>query len=162
VTVRRWVAGCALAACVVASCGDDALAPRAARDLAADYELVATAVENGDRTEARRSVRTLVRSVHELEAAGVIDAERAEAIRSAVEHVLADLRLLPAPSPSPSPSIEPSPPAPTVEPDTTEDGDADAEGDENGRGGWSDGGPGNSDGKGNGKSHGHAKGHDKR
>jgi hypothetical protein len=152
VTVRRWIAGCALATCVVASCGSDALAPRAARDLAADYELLATAVESGDRAEARSSVRTLLRSVDEFEAAGVIDAERADAIRAAVDQVVADLRLLPAPSPTPS--IEPSPPAPTVEPEATDDGD--------GHGGWSDGGPGNSGSKGNGKGHGHAKGHDKR
>jgi hypothetical protein len=153
VTVRRWIAGSALAACVAVSCGGEALAPRAARDLAADYELLATAVESGDRPEARSSVRTLVRSVQELEAAGVIDAERAEAIRSAVEQVLADLRLLPAPSPTPSPSTEPSAPAPTAEPEATDD---------DGHGGWSDGVPGNSGGKGNGKGHGHAKGHDKR
>jgi hypothetical protein len=154
VTVRRWIAGCALATCVVASCGSDALAPRAARDLAADYELLATAVESGDRAEARSSVRTLLRSVDEFEAAGVIDAERADAIRAAVDQVLADLRVLPAPSPTPSPSIEPSVPAPTVENEASDDGD--------GHGGWSDGGPGNSGSKGNGKGHGHAKGHDKR
>jgi hypothetical protein len=157
VTARRWIAGYAFAACVAASCGGDALAPRAARDLAVEYELLTTAVEVGDRAEARRSVRALGRSAEELEAAGAIDAERAEAIQAAVEQVLADLRLLPAPSPSPSPSpspaVEPSAPAPTAEPDASEGDDAGG----NGHGGRSDGGPGNSGGKGRG----HAKGHDK-
>ena len=157
-TMKRWLAGSVIAASALTSCGGDALAPRAARDLAASYDVLATAVEAGDRVEARRYLRQLVRSVAELESAGAIDPGRADEIIAAADDVAADLRLLPAPSPSvaPPPSVAASPSPASSSPVPSDDGVEDDEADED-----DDGAPGNSDGKGNGKGKGEAKGHDK-
>ena len=151
-TMKRWLAGSVIAASALTSCGGDALAPRAARDLAASYDVLATAVEAGDRVEARRYLRQLVRSVAELESAGAIDPGRADEIIAAADDVAADLRLLPAPSPSVAASPSPASSSPVPSDDGVEDDEADED---------DDGAPGNSDGKGNGKGKGEAKGHDK-
>jgi hypothetical protein len=156
--MKTWLAGSVIAASVLTSCGGDALAPRAARDLAAGYDVLVTAVEAGDRVEARRYLRQLVRTVGELESAGAIDPGRADAILAAADDVSGDLRLLPAPSPSvaPSPSPEPATPVPS---NGGGEGDDERNDDEDDDG---DGAPGNSGGKGNGEGRGkgEAKGHD--
>ena len=139
----RWIAAGALAL-VVASCGGDAFTPRAARELSGTYELLVAAVDAGDRSDARRLLQDLIRSVDELRAGGEIEGDRADAIIGAATEVSSALRSLPAPIPSPttSASLYPSEPS-----DPEEDGD----------GGDEDGSPGNSEGNGKGK----AKGHDK-
>ncbi len=158
-TMKAWLAGSVVAASVLTSCGGDALAPRAARDLAAGYDVLAAAVEAGDRVEARRYLRQLVRSVGELESSGGIDPGRADVILAAAEDVAADLRLLPAPSPSVAPSASPAPasPVPSADDGTEGDDDGDEEGDDDVGAPGNSGGKGNSEGQGNGRANGHDK-----
>ena len=148
--LRRGVAAlvCAL---VVASCGNGGSDMRAAQEVGGTYELLAAAVDAGDRGEARRILQDLIRSVEGFREAGEIDAQRADEILAAASEVSRALRTLPAPTVSPEPS-----PSPTA--GETVDPEADGGGEDEGNGHGDDA-PGNSGDKGNGK--GKAHGHDK-
>jgi hypothetical protein len=150
--LRRGVAAlvCAL---VVASCGNDGSEMRAVQEVGGTYELLAAAVDAGDRGEARRILQDLIRSVEEFREAGAIDAPRAGAILAAASEVSRALRTLPAPTVSPEPS-----PSPTS--GETVDPEADDGGEDEGNGHGDDA-PGNSGDKGNGNGKGKAHGHDK-
>jgi hypothetical protein len=152
-TVGQRVVAVTILAAVLASCGSGGLAPRAARDLAGRYELLADAVNAGDGDEALRALRQLERAVDDLRSSGAIDDARAEEILAAVADVRSELRLLPTTSPSvePSPSVvEPTPisPSPVLPEDDEGDGDDGDEAD----------GPGNSQGHGEGQGDGEGHG----
>lgn len=106
---RIVVLACAVT--LAGACGEQ-IAPRAARDLDANYEALVAAVDLGDRAEARRALRALTAAVASWESSGAIDPARADAITAAAAQVFADLTLLPkeeSPSPSPTPPPSPSP-----------------------------------------------------
>lgn len=109
----RWFVPLAVGLVLGATaCGGDELAPGMTEELDAAYELVVAAVQDGDRSEALRALRSLTDVVEAGERAGTIDPNRAHEILAAADGVLVDLRLLPAPvatSPSASSTVEPSP-----------------------------------------------------
>jgi hypothetical protein len=119
----RWgrsVIASTVAVVMLASCGgaDVEVAPRAERELQAQFEQITAAVAIADRYGARSALRDLQRSVAGFVEDGLVSEGRGAEILSAASDVAAQLTLLPAPEPSVSPSPEPTEtPSPTDKPE---------------------------------------------